>query len=102
MVSTVTTTVEATTITSAPIAEGVGSAATYMGFGARGGEGVRPVFGGRTPECVKAITELGTDVGFGTVGKLLRSPLCHFLDALRGFANAVDEMKNALESRSPC
>ena len=53
--------------------------------------------GGRTPECVAAIKELGTDFAFGAVGKLLDSPLYEFFDALWTFKNTV-----AGESGIPC
>jgi RHS repeat-associated protein len=95
--ATVATTVEATAITTATIAESVGTAATYAGFAAGAAKVVDQCSGGRTPECVAAIKELGTDFAFGAVGKLLDSPLYEFFDALREFENAV-----AGESGIPC
>jgi hypothetical protein len=95
--ATVATTVEATAITTATIAESVGTAATYAGFAAGAAKVVDQCSGGRTPECVAAIKELGTDFAFGAVGKLLDSPLYEFFEALREFKNAV-----AGESGIPC
>jgi hypothetical protein len=85
----VTTTVEAEAITTATIATSVGQAATYVGFADAAANVMNRCSGGRTPECVSAIEELGTDYAFGAVGKLLESPAYEFFNALREFENAV-------------
>lgn len=85
----VTTTVETTTITSATIATPVATAPTYAGFTAGFAKVADICSGGRSPECVSAIEELGASSAFAGIGKLLDSPLCEFANALREFEGAV-------------
>ena len=97
LATTVAATVTTTAITTASIAESAGTAATYVGFAAGAAKVIDQCSGGRTPECVASVTELGTDFAFGGVGKLLGSPGYEFFDALREFENAV-----AGKSEVPC
>ena len=89
LATTVATTIETTSITTGMIGESVGMAASTVGFAAGAAKVGYQCRGGRTAECVAAITELGTDFAFAGVGKLLGSPMYEFFNALREFQYSV-------------
>jgi RHS repeat-associated protein len=78
-----------TAITSTAIAEGVGAFASGVGYAAATAKVFDTCWGGRSPECTSALEELGQDIGFGAVGRILRSSGYEFFNSLRELYNAI-------------